>query len=301
MTTLDSTPGILPTVRRKPGFWRTFARSPLAVVCLAILVLLILVAIFAPVIAMQNPYDLSVVKLRDSLRPPMSAMMSGRTAWLGTDGAGRDLLSAIMYGLRVSLLVGLSSAAIALSIGTVIGLLSGYFGGRIDAIIMRVVDLQLSFPAMLIALLLIASLGRGLENVILALVMVQWAYYARAARASALVERQKEYVEADHSLVIPQLRIIFRHVLPNCLSPLVVIATLQTAHAILLEATLSFLGVGLPTTQPSLGLLVANGYNYMLSHKYWVSFFPGLALMVMVLTINIVGDRLREMFDPRSA
>lgn len=184
-------------------------------------------------------------------------------------------------------------------VGTILGVLSAYAGGRIDSFIMRTVDLMLSFPSILIAMMILAYLGKGIGNVILTLVILEWAYYARTARGQALAERQKEYVEAAKSLNIPQWRIMLRHILPNCLPPLIVIGTLQVARAITLEATMSFLGLGVPVTEPSLGLLIANGYQYMLSGQYWISLFPGVALLVTIVALNLVGDRLREIFNPR--
>jgi peptide/nickel transport system permease protein len=219
--------------------------------------------------------------------------------WLGTDQQGRDMLSAIAYGLRISLLVATVSLGFAITIGVVAGVAAAYFGGRIDALIMRIVDLQLSFPAILIALILLALLGRGIDKVILALVIVQWAYYARTVRSSAIVERQKDYISAARCLALPNVRIMFLHLLPNCVPPLIVVATVQIAQAIALEATLSFLGVGVPITEPSLGLLIANGYDYLLSGRYWVSLFPGIALVATIIAINLVGDRLRDILNPR--
>jgi len=219
--------------------------------------------------------------------------------WLGTDGAGRDLLSSIFYGLRTSLGVGVASGLIAMMLGGSLGLMAAYFGGKIDTIIMRIVDIQLSFPAILVALILLAVLGKGVDKIIVALVIVQWAYYARTIRASAMVERRKEYVEAATCLALSHRRIVFKHLLPNCLPPMIVVVTVQTAHAISLEATLSFLGIGLPITEPSLGLLIANGFEYMMSMKYWISFFPGIALLVTIVTINMVGDQLRDVLNPR--
>jgi peptide/nickel transport system permease protein len=189
---------------------------------------------------------------------------------------------------------------IALLIGGSVGLLAAYFGGKVDTLIMRVVDIQLSFPAILVALILIAVLGQGTGKVILALVTVQWAYYARTVRGSALVERRKEYIEAARCLALSPARVIFRHLMPNCLPPLIVVATVQVAHAISLEATLSFLGIGLPITEPSLGLLIANGFQYMMSGKYWISVYPGVALLVTIVAINLVGDRLRDVLNPRN-
>ena len=225
--------------------------------------------------------------------------MSGRHYWLGTDDQGRDMLSGIFYGLRISLGVGVASTVLALAIGLVFGLAAAYFGGWVDALIMRIVDIQLSFPAILIALVLLAVLGQGIDKVIIALVTVQWAYYARTVRSSALVERNKEYVEAAQVLALSRPRIVFRHLLPNCLPPLIVVATIQVAHAINLEAALSFLGLGLPITEPSLGLLISNGFQYLLSGKYWISFYPGLALLLSILAINLVADQLRDVLNPR--
>ena len=221
------------------------------------------------------------------------------TYWLGTDDQGRDMLSAIFYGLRISLGVALVSVLIALSFGTLIGLYAAYHGGRADAVIMRLVDLQLSFPTILVALILLAILGKGIFNVVLALVIVQWALYARTARGVALAERRKEYVESAACLGLAPARIIVFHILPNCTPSLIVIATLEVAHAISLEATLSFLGLGLPVTQPSLGLLISNGFDYLLSGYPWISVLPGVALLITVVAINLVGDELRDILNPR--
>ncbi|HZM33610.1 MAG TPA: ABC transporter permease [Burkholderiales bacterium] len=260
---------------------------------------IVFLALFAPWLAPQNPYDLASVTVMDARLAPGERGSAGFVMWLGADGAGRDMWSAILYGLRISLGVGVASGIIALAVGTAIGLAAAYRGGWIDALIMRIVDLQLSFPAILVALILVAILGRGADKVMIALILVQWAYYARTVRGSALVERRKEYIEAAQCLALPGSRIVFRHLLPNCLAPMIVVGTLQTAHAISLEATLSFLGVGLPLTEPSLGLLIANGFEYMLSGKYWISFYPGLALLATIMSINLVGDRLRDVLNPR--
>jgi len=267
--------------------------------CMMLLVI-IFIAVFAPFISPQNPYDLAVVDVMNARLEPGEQSWAGDLSFvLGSDGAGRDMLSAIFYGLRISLGVGVTSGIIAMIIGMAVGLMAAYFGGRTDTVIMRIVDLQLSFPAILIALVLIAILGKGVDKVIIALVTVQWAYYARTVRGSALVERRKEYIEAATCLALSHRRIVFRHLLPNCLPPMIVVGTLQTAHAISLEATLSFLGLGLPQTEPSLGLLIANGFEYMLSGKYWISFFPGIALLLTIVTINLVGDQLRDVLNPR--
>ena len=280
-------------------FWSEYSESRLAVAGLCMLLFIIAIALLAPWIAPQNPYDLGQVSIMDARMAPGSESFDGYTFWLGTDGAGRDLFSAILYGLRISLLVGVASGVIALTVGMVVGLVAAYAGGRTETIIMRIVDIQLSFPAILIALMLLAILGKGIDKIVIALVVAQWAYYARTVRGSALVERRKEYVEAASSLALSHSRIVFRHILPNCLAPLIVVGTVQVAHAIALEATLSFLGVGLPQTEPSLGLLISNGFEYMLSGKYWISIFPGLALLLTIVSINLVGDQLRDVLNPR--
>ena len=260
---------------------------------------IVLCAIFAPLIAPTNPYDLSSVSILDSRLSPGEKMLSGNVALLGTDGAGRDVLSAIIFGLRTSLVVAIISACIALVIGLFVGLISAYFGGFIDAFFMRIVDIQLSFPAILVALVLLALLGKGVDKVIMALTFVQWAIYARTVRASAIIEMKKEYIEAAISLGLSNIRIILRHLLPNSIAPLIVLATLQTAHSITIEATLSFLGVGVPITQPSLGSLIANGFDFILSGAYWITFFPGIMLLATVASINLLGDQLRAIFNPR--
>lgn len=282
-------------------FASDFADSKIAVAGLVTFGIILLIAILAPWISPTNPYDLATVDILDSRLAPGTEMMNGKTAWLGTDGLGRDMVSAMFYGLRISLGVGVSSGIIALCIGVCVGLASAYFGGRVDSIIMRIVDLQLSFPAILIALVLLATLGKGIDKIIIALVVVQWAYYARTVRGSALVERSKEYVEAATCLGLSHNRIVFRHLLPNVMAPLIVVGTVQVAHAIALEATLSFLGIGLPVTEPSLGLLISNGFEYMMSGKYWISIYPGVALLITIVSINLVGDRLRDVLNPRLA
>ncbi len=280
-------------------FLSEFFESWIATFALGLLGLIIVLALLAPWITPQNPYDLAQVDVMDGKLPPGSEAYTGYTMWLGSDGAGRDLYSAILYGLRISISVGVASGVIALVIGSTIGLIAAYAGGRVETLVMRLVDLQLSFPAALIALMLVAILGRGIDKIIIALVAAQWAYYARTVRGSALVESAKEYVEAARCLGFSHARIVFRHILPNCLAPLIVVGTVQTAHAIALEATLSFLGVGLRQTEPSLGVLIANGFEYMMSGRYWISFFPGIALLLTIVSINLVGDQLRDVLNPR--
>jgi peptide/nickel transport system permease protein len=278
-----------------------FAESRVAVAALGLIALLLVLAVLAPWVAPQNPYDLSQLSIMDNKLPPLSHSLDGRLYLLGTDDQGRDMLSAIIFGLRLSLTVAIVATGIALVLGACVGLLAAYAGGRIDAVLMRIVDIQLSFPAILIALILVAILGKGVDKVVIALISVQWAYYARTIRGSALVERRREYIEAARGLALPHWRVVFRHLLPNAFPPLIVVATVQVAHAIALEATLSFLGLGVPITEPSLGLLIANGYGYMMSGSYWIAFYPGIALLVAIAAINLVGDRLGEVLNPRLA
>ncbi|GGI54956.1 ABC transporter permease [Oxalicibacterium solurbis] len=289
-------------------FLRNYLASRIALCGSVLLIAIVLAAIFAPWLAPQNPYDLSQVDILDARLPPgaqasanasMNNAHGSMTYLLGTDEQGRDMLSAILYGLRISVTVGVASTIVALAIGLVLGLIAGYAGGRVDAFIMRIADLQLAFPPILVALILLALMGPGIGKIIVALIAVQWAYYARTARGAALVERQKEYIEAARGLGLSSLRIAFRHLLPNCLPPVIAIAALQIASAISLEATLSFLGLGLPVTEPSLGLLIANGFEYLLSGRYWISLFPGIALVVTVVAINLVADQLRDVLNPR--
>ena len=283
-------------------FVQDFCESRLALFGLFLLVLCLFVAIFAPLISPQNPFDIAGLDLMDARSPPGTVSSDGKmTYWLGTDGQARDMLSAIFYGMRTSLTVGAVSVIIALVIGIVVGLTAAYAGGGIDALLMRTVDIMLSFPAILVALILLSVMGKGVDKVLIALIIVQWAYFARAARSAALVERNKEYVEAATCLALPARRIVFRHMLPNCLPSLIVIATITLARAIALEATLSFLGVGVPVTQPSLGMLISNGFEFLMSGSYWISFFPGIALAIAIVGINLVGDHLRDILNPRNA
>ncbi|MBM3536835.1 MAG: ABC transporter permease [Alphaproteobacteria bacterium] len=297
-TALESVP-VAPVETPWRRFVTDFMASPLAIVGLIMLVAIIAIALVAPLISPQNPYDLNQLDILDGNLKPGSKAGPGYTFWLGSDDQGRDMLSGIFYGLRISLGVGVMSSVLALALGLSVGLLAAYTGGRVEGFLMRVVDIQLSFPAILVALILLAVLGEGTWKVIAALVTVQWAYYARTVRGTALVERRKEYIEAALCLGLSHRRVMFRHLLPNCLPPLIVVATVQVAHAIALEATLSFLGIGLPITSPSLGLLIANGFEYLLSGKYWISFFPGVALLLTIVSINLVGDQLRDVLNPR--
>lgn len=280
-------------------FLRQFADSKLALVGAVVLALLLLAALFAPLLSPQDPYDLAQLNIMDSRQAPGTAGSSGQVFLFGTDEQGRDMLSAMLYGLRISLSIGTVATLLALSIGVSLGLIAGYAGGRFESFLMRLVDIQLSFPAILLALILISVLKPGIGNVIIALVAVQWAYYARTVRSAALVERKKEYIEAAQGLGLSHARIVFKHLLPNCLPPVIVVAALQVANAIALEATLSFLGLGVPITEPSLGLLIANGQQHLLSGSYWMSVYPGLVLLTSILAINLVADQLRDVLNPR--
>jgi peptide/nickel transport system permease protein len=299
MTAAAPSPAALAVETPLHRLTRKFVANRVALGGLIVFAAMALAALAAPLLAPQNPYDLAGLDIMDGSLEPGTTAPDGRPYLLGTDEQGRDMLSAILYGLRISIGVGVVSTALALTIGLAMGLFAAYSGGWRDTLVMRLVDLQLGFPPILIALILLAILGRGVDKVIIALVAVQWAYYARTVRASALVERRKEYIEAARCLALPASRIVFGHLMPNCLPPLIVVATMQVAHAIALEATLSFLGVGVPVTEPSLGMLIANGFDFMMSGKYWVSFFPGLTLLVAVVSINLVGDHLRDVLNPR--
>ncbi len=289
----------MPRFENLARFWGDFRESHSAVAALCVVLLVTSMALFAPLIAPQNPYDLAKLSLIDARRPPGFVGAAGFTHWLGTDAQGRDVWSAILYGLRISLQIGIIAGTIAFTLGASLGAMAAFFGGRIEALIMRVIDLQLSFPAILLALVLAAVLGQGKWQLIAALVTAQYAYFARTAHGAAASERPKDYVTAALSTPLPARRVIFRHILPNCLPPLIVVATVQVANSIALEATLSFLGLGLPVSEPSLGMLIANGFQYMLSGRYWISIYPGVALIILIVAINLVGDQVRDQLNPR--
>lgn len=289
---------LLETPKRAKILHRLQSRPTVRGSLIALFVLIVFILV-APFFAPQDPYDLLALDILDGRLPPGSENMDGWTYWLGTDSQGRDMLSAILYGLRISLLVGLGAVFLATVIGSLAGLIAAYRGGIVDTLIMRLVDFILGFPTILVALVLLSVLGRGIDKVIFALVIVQWAHYARIMRGRVLQERGKEYIEAARNLGFPTWRIMLLHLLPNCTGPIMVFATVQIATAIVLEATLSFLGVGVPITEPSLGLLISSGFEYLLSGDYWISIFPGIALLLLILSINIVGDRLRTSLDAR--
>lgn len=280
-------------------FWDEFRESPIALGALIVAAAVAAAALAAPIIAPQDPYDIARLVLADARRPPGFVGAGGYVHWLGTDAQGRDLFSAILYGLRTSVEIGVAAGAIAFAIGATLGAVAAFAGGRVEAVLMRLVDLQLSFPAILLALVISAVLGQGKAQLIAALVAAQYAYFARTAHGAAKTERVKDYVEAALSTPLPVGRVVFRHILPNCMPPLIVVATLQVANSIALEATLSFLGLGLPVTEPSLGMLIANGFQYLLSGRYWISIYPGIALIVLIVAINLVGDRVRDQLNPK--
>lgn len=281
-------------------FWQDYRRAPVAVMSLAVVVMLLVLSFGAPLVTPQDPYDMAKLDWMDAFLRPGIVGSGGYTHLLGTDNAGRDMVSAILYGLRTSFVIGVSAGAFALALGICVGLMAAYTGGRVEALLMRIVDIQLSMPAILLALVLVAMLGQGVMQIILALTVAQYAYFARTTHGAATVERGKDYIEAARSTPLPTWRILLRHLLPNVLPPLIVVATVQVAGAIALEATLSFLGVGLPLTEPSLGTLISNGFKYIHTDRYWLSIFPGLALMVTVVAINLVGDQVRTVLDPRN-
>jgi peptide/nickel transport system permease protein len=286
--------------------WR---HTPVAIIATFTLLIMLIAAFGAGWIAPHNPFDLATIELLDALKPPVWADDGTAKYLLGTDSQGRDLLSALMYGTKVSLLIGLAAVAGAMLLGVVLGLISGYAGGRIDALIMRVADVQLSFPAILIALLIDgvarAVVPGDMHEVIAfpvlvgAIALAGWPQYARTVRGSTLVEKNREYVQAARVIGISSPVIMFRHVLPNVLGPVLVLATVHLATAIITEATLSFLGVGVPPTSPSLGTLIRVGNDFLFSGEWWITIFPGAALVLLVLSVNLLGDWLRDALNPR--
>jgi peptide/nickel transport system permease protein len=275
----------------------------------AIVAVYVIAALFAPWVAPHNPFDLRTLNLLDAFTPPAWSERGNPTYFLGTDDQGRDVISAIIFGSRMSLVIGVMATLLAMTVGVTLGLISGYVGGKLDAFIMRVADVQLSFPAILIALLIDGLARAALPKeshdqlavyvLILAIAASGWVSYARTVRGSTLVERNKEYVQAARVIGRHPLAIMFSHVLPNVLGPVTVIATLQIGAAIITESSLSFLGVGVPPTQPSLGTLIRIGNDFLFSGEWWITVFPGLALVILVLSINVLGDWLRDALNPR--
>lgn len=274
--------------------------GPVLTASKVLLVSYILVAVAAPLIAPQNPYDPLQIFGWEASSPPGTLGSGGYLYLLGTDGLGRDIVSTILYGLRISLVVSIVSSGIAALIGLTAGVSAAYFGKWVDVSIMRLVDLQLSLPTILIALIAIVTLGPGVDRIILALVIVQWATYARIARGVALSEVKKPYMDAARLMRLPTSRIIFRHLLPNSIAPAITLIPIEVGHAVALEATLSFLGLGVPIDKPSLGSAVANGFQYLMTGQYWISLFPGLALFGLIASINLVGEDVRRSLDPRN-
>ena len=288
--------------------WHSFRNSPVAIAAALVAAVCIFCALFANWVAPHNPFDLATLELSDARLPP-AWEEGGTTKYvLGTDDQGRDILSALMYGARISLLVGMASVMLSVIVGVGLGLLSGFVGGKTDALIMRVCDVMLSFPSILIALL-IDGVGRAMfpnahdtlafAVLVLAIALPGWVQYARTVRGSTLVERNKEYVQAARVVGVAPLRIMRKHVLPNVMGPVLVLATIQVATAILTEATLSFLGVGVPPTQPSLGTLIRIGNDFLFSGEWWITIFPGLMLVLIALSVNLLGDWLRDALNPR--
>jgi len=287
----------------------SFRSSPVAIGAAIVTLALALAALFAEWVAPHNPFDLATISLLDASLPPFWAEGGAMKFPLGTDVQGRDVLSAVIFGMRISLVIGLASVLLAMVLGVAIGLLSGYAGGRLDAFLMRVADVQLSFPAILIALLVDgvarAALPRETHDIVAfpvlvaAIALAGWPQYARTVRGSTLVEKGKEYVQAARVIGVPAFAIMRRHVLPNVLGPVLVLATVHVATAIITEATLSFLGVGVPPTTPSLGTLIRVGGEYLFSGEWWITVFPGMALVLIVLSVNLLGDWLRDALNPR--
>lgn len=293
---------------RDSDIWYSFKQSPMAMAAAVIAALCVFCSVFAPWVSPHNPFDLASLNLSDARLPPAWIEGGSLNYVLGTDDQGRDILSALFYGARISLLVGVASVVLSMAVGVGLGLLSGFVGGRVDAFIMRVCDVMLSFPSILIALL-IDGVGRAMFPnahdtlafgvLIVAISLSGWVQYARTVRGSTLVERNKEYVQAARVTGVSSLRIMVRHVLPNVLGPVLVLATIQVATAILTEATLSFLGVGVPPTQPSLGTLIRVGNDFLFSGEWWITIFPGLMLVLIALSVNLLGDWLRDALNPR--
>jgi peptide/nickel transport system permease protein len=289
--------------------WWSFTRNPITVISAVVAAICIGGAVLAPWIAPHNPFDLASLQLLDAFKPPAWSAEGDPTYLLGTDDQGRDVLSAIMYGARVSLLVGFLAVVMSVVIGVSAGLAAGYLGGTVDAVLMRIADIKLTFPTILIALLIDgitrAALPRDVHDqialyvVIFAIGFSNWPSFARTVRGSTMVERNKEYVQAARVIGLGRGRIMITHVLPNVLGPVLVIATLQLGFAILAEATLSFLGVGVPPTQPSLGTLIRIGNDFLFSGEWWITIFPGIALIVLVLSVNLLGDWLRDALNPK--
>ncbi len=290
-------------------FWHSFTIDRVAQLSFIVFVIYALLAIFASVIAPFDPYDASQIDIMNSEIPPSWEEGGEESFLLGTDAQGRDMLSTILYGTRVSLVIGLCAVALQALLGIVIGLTAGYIGGRVDSFLMRIADIQLSFSTLMVAIIVLAvfqatfgtELYQQLAMIMLILVIgiAEWPQYARTIRASVLAEKKKEYVDAARVMGFGRLRIMFRHILPNTLSPILVISTVQIANAIISEASLSFLGLGMPVSQPSLGSLISSGFEYIFSGAWWITVIPGVVLVVLVLVMNLLGDWMRDVLNPK--
>ncbi|MBV7433986.1 ABC transporter permease [Cardiobacteriaceae bacterium TAE3-ERU3] len=294
---------------RSSDFWYYFKRDKVVVLSFLTLCIFIMAAVFAGWLAPNNPYDLSSIDLMDSELPPVWMSGGEERFLLGTDEQGRGILSTILYGLRTSLAIGIFAVGLQMIIGVIVGLYAAYYGGWLDNFLMRIADVQLSFSTLMVAIIISAifKTAFGAEffaaHAVLILVIIigvaEWPQYARTIRSSALSEKSKEYVEAARVMGFNPLRIMFRHILPNCLSPILVISTVQIANAIMSEAALSFLGLGMPPDKPSLGSLISNGFEYLSSGSWWITLFPGLVLVILTLVVNLLGDWLRDVFNPK--
>ncbi len=276
-------------------FYSHFKKSPVAIISSVVLLLILLMAVFGPLLLTNKPYDLSTLELQNAYLKPLE----NSRFILGTDQQGRDIFSAIIYGSRTSLLIGVLGVILSGVLGVVLGIIAGYFGGWVDNLIMRIADIQLSFPSILIAMFLMSVLGRGIGNVLIALMLVGWVKFARTVRGETLSIRKMEYVDAAHVIGYHSGRIIFKHILPNVTTSLIVLATMQVGSFILIEATLSFLGLGVPVTEPSLGMLCSDGFKVMFGGLWWVSVFPGLYIVLIVFAVNLLGDFLRDELNPK--
>lgn len=303
------TPSLFARIADNDLFY-SFVRSPVTVVAGVVTLVIFIAALCAPLISPQNPFDPATLNLMEGFTPPMAPnAFTGNVFWLGTDAQGRDIFSAILYGSRVSLLVGFAAVGFAAVLGISLGLISGYVGGWVDSLIMRIADVQLSFPAILIALLIFGVfkgiVPPGVQDKVAIYVLIaaiglsDWVQYARTVRSSTLAEKNKEYVQAARVIGVPAPVILLRHILPNVMGPVLVIATIGLALAIILESTLSFLGVGVPPTQPSLGTLIRVGQDFLFSGEWWIVLFPGLTLLVLALAVNLLGDWLRDALNPK--
>lgn len=295
-------------IEKKSNFFEKILKSEMfynykhnlpAIVGSVIFILTILIALIGPSLAPQDPYNMAELSISNAYLPPFWSEGGNTNFLLGTDTQGRDIFSAIIYGSRISIFIGITAMTISCIIGTILGLISGYYGGIIDTIIMRIIDIQLSFPTTLLAIFIMTIFGRGIDKIIIALILVGWVSYARTVRGEVLGVKKKEYVDAGRTIGLPDRIIMFKHILPNVLTSVVVLSTIQVGSFILTEATLSFLGVGVEISKPSLGLLVKNGFDVMFSGLWWVSFFPGLYIMLIVFGINLLGDFLRDELNPK--